>query len=72
MGCKCRQTKKIGDMLTNTIAKPNLITRIIAGALLVSISLVVVPFFLLYLYISFIIKGDLLVRIPNFLPKKDE
>lgn len=69
MGCKCREVKKLRKALTGESGKPGIIARIIQGALLLSASLIVLPFILIYIYISYIIKGEFVIKLPNVFKK---
>lgn len=70
MGCKCREIKRIHKALTGEEGRPGLIARIIQGALLLVASIVVLPFVLIYIYISYIIKGEFAVKVPEIFRKK--
>lgn len=69
MGCKCRQAKKIGEMLTGKEYKPSVLTRILVGFIVLVVSLLLLPLGLICFYIMFVIKGSFNIKIPNLARK---
>ena len=69
MGCNCRNAKKLRTLLTGEDHKPGILARIIQGLMFLAVLVLVLPFALIYLYISYVVRGDFLIKIPNIVNK---
>lgn len=67
MACNCKKAKKIQDGLDlDTTRKNNIFSRVIQGLIFVAVLSIILPFVLIYLYISYVKFGTLRIKIPKF------
>ena len=84
MACACKKRDKIVKMLTRpNVAQPNtsvsdlllMVFGAIRGGIILCLCIILIPFFIIFLAINYLIKGDMNFDIPkslqNFL-RKDE
>ena len=75
MGCNCRKSKKLYNALTNRQENEEndgisvYFSRFFQAVFLLVIILIMLPFILLYLFVSYVAIGSFIIRFPKKLTK---
>ena len=78
MACACKKRDRIVKMLTRpNIGQPNtnvsdllhMVFGTIRGGVIVCLSIIFIPFFIIFLAINYLIKGDMNFDLPKSLQK---